>query len=378
MSVNPKCALFIITAAALASGCWVRNAYAQSPAQRRCFNDQIATPTSEIANNDFVELEDKSPCSLLPCQNYSVRLQADGTVIWNGKPGARIEGAATPQVSPAAARALIESYRAEDFWSLCERGFGAADGPEVVVTLHIGDQEKSVHTGTPDWALYRKVTELAGTYYWIRGDPQPESLDDLVRTDSDSAPKPAFTDLMRDALRRDLRGVQRELAAGANVNAQDSSGFTTLMCAALRRDPEVIAILLKAGADPNLRTQRGQTALMAASAGWAALSEETFRVLIAAGANLNTQDSVGQSALMLAARDRDGQSAMMLAAPQADATLISFLLTAGAKPDVHDTAGHTALDLVSSALAILEREADVSQELRRRRLQQVREVLLRP
>jgi hypothetical protein len=41
--------------------------------------------------------------------------------------------------------------------------------------VHIGDQEKTIK-GTPDWKIYQSVGALAGTYYWIRGDPQQESV----------------------------------------------------------------------------------------------------------------------------------------------------------------------------------------------------------
>ncbi len=364
---------------AVAAGVCVEPADGQFAPPRRC-PDQPAAPTGDIAAGDFVELQFEG---YRP--EYSVRLGADGTVVWNGKFGVETKGPATRQVSPEAARALIESYRASYFWGLCDKGWSAADAPEITVTLHLGDREKSVTGGDPDWNLYRKVSELTGTYYWIRGTPRAESIEHLALTDSDFAPKPGFTELMRDAIKRDLRAVQHEITGGgANVNAQDASGFTALMAAALRRDPEVMTILLNAGADPNLRSNQGQTALMAASAGPLALSEKTFLVLADAHADLNAQDRSGQSVLMLAAQDRDGQSALMLDAPKDEAALIANLLKLGASRDARDAAGHSALDRVTSALDRFERQAaatgplGVSDELRRRRLQQVRNVLQQP
>lgn len=349
---------------------------------RRCA-DQPAAPTGDIVAGDFVELQSLEHCEG-DCPVYGLRLGADGVVTWSGKSGVETKGPASRQVSPKAARALIESYRASYFWGLCARGWSAADAPEITVTVHIGEREKSVTGGDPDWNLYRKVSELTGTYYWIHGTPQPESIEHLALTDSNFAPKPGFTELMRNALRRDLRGVQAQIAARADVNAQDTSGFTALMAAALERDPEVLTILLNAGADPNLRSNQGQTALIAASAGPLALSQKTFLVLADAHADLNAQDRDGQSVLMLAAQDRDGQSAMMLDAPKDEAALIAILLKMGARRDARDAAGHTALDRVTSALDRFERQAatsgplGVSDELRRRRLQQVRDVLLQP
>ena len=370
--------LFLVIAAGLP----VESADRQFAPHRRC-GEQPGAPAGEIAAGDFVELQSLGHC-MGHCPDYAVRLSADGTVTWNGKFGVQTKGQAARQVSAEAARVLIESYRASDFWGLCDTGWSAADGPKVTVTVHIGEREKSVTGGDPDWKLFRRVSELTGTYYWIYGTPQPESIEHLVLTDSDFAPKPGYTELMRDAIRRDLRAVQREIGGGASINAQDASGFTALMAAALRRDPEVMTILLNAGADPNLRSNLGQTALMAASAGPLALSGKTFIVLADAHADLNAQDRTGQSVLMLAAQDRDGQSALMLDAPKDEAALIATLLNLGARRDARDAAGHTALDRVTSALDRLERQAathgplGVSDELRRRRLQQVRDILQQP
>lgn len=370
MSVRLKHVSFAIAAASLLSGCWAQ----QALGQWGCSGEQSVLPNGEIAPSDFVELKSTSSC-MDPCPVYSVRVRADGTVTWDGQSGVQTKGPATRQVSAEAARALIESYRAAGFWHLCQGVSGGEDGPEVSTTVHIGNSEKSIN-GTPDWKIYRSVGALAETYYWIRGDPQLESVSNSRLSDNDFAPKPGFTDLMRAASRGDVSGIERELMAGAKVNAQDSSGFTALMCATRTRNREALTILLQAGADANLRSNLGQTAIMAASAG-SALSEEALGMLIAAGGDLNAQD-------------RDGVSALMLAAPHAEPALISFMLKAGARRDALDAAGHTALDRVASALWSVESESEAVKNLnignkaqrqagletRRSRLQQVRALLL--
>jgi ankyrin repeat protein len=104
------------------------------------------------------------------------------------------------------------------------------------------------------------MTGFAGIQHW------------RVSADNVFAPKPGVTDLMRAASAGDVSGMERELAAGAKVNAQDSSGFTALMFATRALPPRasnrgVLEVLLKAGADPNIRSNRGQTAIMAAIGG---------------------------------------------------------------------------------------------------------------
>ena len=53
--------------------------------------------------------------------------------------------------------------------------------------------------------------------------------------------------------------MQRLIAAGANVNAQESSGFSALTTAGIYGCPEMVSFLLQSGANPNARTPRGET-----------------------------------------------------------------------------------------------------------------------
>lgn len=81
---------------------------------------------------------------------------------------------------------------------------------------------------------------------------------------------------------------------GANPNTRDEVGNTPLHAAAGANaaPPSMTALLLSAGADPNVRGRKGATALW-----YAALSgrAEVVQLLVDHGANLNVQEEVGHS-----------------------------------------------------------------------------------
>jgi uncharacterized protein len=51
------------------------------------------------------------------------------------------------------------------------------------------------------------------------------------------------------------------IEAGADVNAQDSTGFTALMYAALSENQEIVRLLKQAGADSKIANNSGETAI---------------------------------------------------------------------------------------------------------------------
>jgi ankyrin repeat protein len=122
-----------------------------------------------------------------------------------------------------------------------------------------------------------------------------------------------------------------------------TTGTTALVRAAKAGDVPVIQLLLAKGADPKLVTRNGVNALMAA-AGVGTKEEDntgrkkteadtitTIKILLAAGLDINAVDSRGQSALHGAAfwgKDR----------------VVEYLVKNGAKLDLKDKKGFTALD----------------------------------
>ena len=118
------------------------------------------------------------------------------------------------------------------------------------------------------------------------------------------------------------------LSAGADPNAADSGGETALIRAASCRYAQSALRLLRSGADPNARNERGQTALILAPSdpvivpallaagtevnaqdtnGVSALMEavrwgriDKARILIGAGADLHLKDRSGRTPLHVA------------------------------------------------------------------------------
>lgn len=104
---------------------------------------------------------------------------------------------------------------------------------------------------------------------------------------------PKTTPLMVAAENGDLAEVQRLLAQGAKVNAQDQRGWTPLMHAAFKDHATEASALLRVGANPNQRDRAGRTALLWASQDYA---PEVAETLLGAGARLDVRDDYGESA----------------------------------------------------------------------------------
>ena len=58
-----------------------------------------------------------------------------------------------------------------------------------------------------------------------------------------------------------VRGIQDELAKGADINYTDEGGFTALSSAAINGNRDVVLFLISRGADPTIKNQDGKTAL---------------------------------------------------------------------------------------------------------------------
>jgi TonB family protein len=290
-------------------------------------SDTDVPPTNTV--DDYVELS-RSGC-FGSCPAYSVKVQADGRIIWKGIGNVAVIGKHESRIDIDAARTLLNEFRTKDFWSYCgsySRSVTDSSGAEIEVSL--GGKKRIIddYAGSSPKALQElllNVDRTSDSHRWRHGDPSKEPI---TRLDSDCyLPKPGVTPLMLAACNNEIDRLKALIAAGADVKQTDASGWSALMYASGYSSDDSVRILLKAGADPNQRSTHGDTPLMVN-----ALSRNWNRDLIKAGASVNAQNKDGQTVLMiLATRDQDVDE-------------IHDALQAAADPTLKDNKGRTALD----------------------------------
>lgn len=103
---------------------------------------------------------------------------------------------------------------------------------------------------------------------------------------------PETTPLMHAAEDGSITHLERLIAEGADVNAQDQRGWTALMHAAMKDRAKEAEVLLAAGANPNLKDRDGRTAML-----WSARScaPDVAEILAQSGASFNAKDNHGDS-----------------------------------------------------------------------------------
>jgi hypothetical protein len=151
------------------------------------------------------------------------------------------------------------------------------------------------------------------------------------------------TPLMRAAFGGEPRIVERLLAAGASVSAQDKSGQTAMHFAArgLDESPRIVAALIAAGAAVDAPDADGETPLMLAADG---PSVPKLKMLLANGANPNAADHRGYTPLIYSVCKHTDARRL--------AERVQLLLNHGADSNARANNGQTALDLASQQLEL--------------------------
>ena len=146
------------------------------------------------------------------------------------------------------------------------------------------------------------------------------------------------------------------LNKGADVNLQDHQGYTALHYAVERKNFDTVSCLVHNGADVNLFTSYKHTPLMLACKSH---NMEAINFLLNKGADVNLQDRDGQSALHFASSDicywliqnladvnmcdNHNCTPLMQASSKSDVKKVAMLIENGAKVDLQDLNGNTAL-----------------------------------
>lgn len=170
------------------------------------------------------------------------------------------------------------------------------------------------------------------------------------------------TSLLEAARLGSVASMRALLAAGADPDATAMDGTTALLQGILATRQEVIPPLLAARADPNRPDRQGRTALMLGPkkefAGGTDIVTEVIRPLLAAGADPNRPDRYGRTALMYAVGKKWDSSYREGIQPLGDkgnpdaGKLVDALLAAGARPNVADNDGRTALMYAAEACSV--------------------------
>jgi TonB family protein len=290
-------------------------------------------PPASTGAQDFVEVF-RSAC-YGSCPVYTVRVSANGNVLWNGRMFVNARGEHRATIKAEDARALVERFRTAQFWSLCDSYTRSiTDSSTIETHVEIGGQRKTVSNyadSAPAWVadLEDAIDDAANTHRWRHGDPKTESLTHIFN--DAYMPKPGVTPLMRAAEHGNVDNMRVLLKQGARVSDTDASGWTPLMYAAASSSSEPVQLLLQMGADPNQKSITGDTALMAS-----AINGMFDEDLVKARAKLNAQNSGGITALMILAA-------------KGEADEIRDALKAGANASLKDAKGRTALDYLRLA-----------------------------
>lgn len=286
------------------------------------------------------------------CPVYSVEIFEDGRVKFTGKQFVQVSGERTAAIPKEDVGKLVQNFLRIDYFSL--KDMYETDGYEVITdlpttytSLRIGGRTKSVedYAFAPEVLndLEWEIDRTANTHRWIHGGADDLKKGQYVESDVDRRIKPGLTRLMQDAGEGKLEAMEQEREHGGNVNAADETGWTALMLASAMCQDKAVGKLLEWGARVHSRDKNGDSALTGAAAAACPLrsAEEQqtniIRLLLQHGANPNSSDHKGETPLMAVAT-------------YGNVAALRLLLDSGARADLRDRDGKSALDYARQSL----------------------------
>lgn len=111
------------------------------------------------------------------CPVYSLTINGDGAVIYEGKDYVRIKGVKEATVAPEVIDLLLQAFEEAAYFTLNDSysGFGKSDMPSAITSISIGDNTKSVKHYLGDSSAPKKLTdlenkidELVNSVQWIK------------------------------------------------------------------------------------------------------------------------------------------------------------------------------------------------------------------
>ncbi len=238
-----------------------------------CSYGQRSAPTTARPNdpNSVLITLERTACYGI-CPVYTVSIDGNGTVRYQGGSYIDIPGVQTAKIDANRITALLRQFDKINFFALQPSYSGdCTDGPTEIISLSVDGHTKQVsnyfchdRTSGPQvdlLSLGLEIDSVAGTLRWIHCDSGCFKEQIGHGLDVNGASKSGFTTLMRVIQRKDLDSTRLFLDAGAKVNVSDDRGYTPLMFAAMENSPEIVQELLAHGADVHAKDKTNHTVL---------------------------------------------------------------------------------------------------------------------
>lgn len=96
------------------------------------------------------------------CPVYSLTVNGDGTVVYEGKDFVRTKGIRQATISMAAIYQILAKFDEAEYFSLKDSytGFGKSDMPHANTSISMGNRTKSIKHYMGDQSAPKKLTEL--------------------------------------------------------------------------------------------------------------------------------------------------------------------------------------------------------------------------
>jgi hypothetical protein len=252
------------------------------------------------------------------CPAYSVEVDGDGSVLYQGQAYVAFTGTHRALVPQESVGELVKMFELADYYSLRdEYSLGATDLPTYTTSIEIDGRRKQVTdyageaAGMPSTVsqLEAAIDRVSGAQRWIRGDSG--TLVALEAEHWDFKSKQAAETLVRVAESGDAAAVRDLLSAGVPLlsdpnpgSAVASTARSALVMAAKRGEPAMLEALLAAGASTEALSM-DRAVVAAAGSG----NVKALQILLQNGGHITSRDANGRTPLMAAAAS--GRPAMV-------------------------------------------------------------------